>query len=39
MEGGDLRWFWSGFDVFERIDNVSICAILFTWYRTSVTGV
>ncbi|KAF8960013.1 hypothetical protein BDZ97DRAFT_1355474 [Flammula alnicola] len=22
MEGGDLRWFWSGFDMYERIDNV-----------------
>ncbi|KAF8150926.1 hypothetical protein B0H34DRAFT_156886 [Crassisporium funariophilum] len=22
MEGGDLRWFWSGFDIYERIDNV-----------------
>ncbi|KAJ3513728.1 hypothetical protein NLJ89_g2789 [Agrocybe chaxingu] len=22
MEGGDLRWFWSGFDTYERIDNV-----------------
>lgn len=24
MEGGDLRWFWSGFDMYERIDNVSL---------------
>lgn len=23
MEGGDLRWFWRGFDMFERIDIVS----------------
>lgn len=23
MEGGDLRWFWSGFDMYERIDNVA----------------
>jgi len=22
MEGGDLRWFWSGFDRYERIDKV-----------------
>ncbi|PPQ79099.1 hypothetical protein CVT25_002892 [Psilocybe cyanescens] len=22
MEGGDLRWFWSGFDMYERIDTV-----------------
>ena len=22
MEGGDLRWFWSGFDMIERIDKV-----------------
>ncbi|KAF8173073.1 hypothetical protein BJ912DRAFT_1079605 [Pholiota molesta] len=22
MEGGDLRWFWSKFDMYERIDNV-----------------
>ncbi|KIM39356.1 hypothetical protein M413DRAFT_29514 [Hebeloma cylindrosporum] len=22
MEGGDLRWFWSGFDRYERIDTV-----------------
>ncbi|CAA7258806.1 unnamed protein product [Cyclocybe aegerita] len=22
MEGGDLRWLWSGFDTYERIDNV-----------------
>ncbi len=22
MEGGDLRWFWSGFDTIERIDKV-----------------
>ncbi|PPQ72340.1 hypothetical protein CVT26_007311 [Gymnopilus dilepis] len=22
MEGGDLRWFWRGFDLFERIDIV-----------------
>ncbi|KAF9048799.1 hypothetical protein BJ165DRAFT_1058650 [Panaeolus papilionaceus] len=22
MEGGDLRWFWSGFELYERIDNV-----------------
>jgi hypothetical protein len=24
MEGGDLRWFWSNFEMFERIDHVSI---------------
>ena len=24
MEGGDLRWFWSGFEMFERIDQVTI---------------
>ncbi|KAF9532669.1 hypothetical protein CPB83DRAFT_890853 [Crepidotus variabilis] len=22
MEGGDLRWIWSFFDIYERIDNV-----------------
>lgn len=22
MEGGDLRWFWSGFERYERIDKV-----------------
>jgi len=22
MEGGDLRWFWSSFELFERIDHV-----------------
>ncbi|KAF8813414.1 hypothetical protein BYT27DRAFT_7180912 [Phlegmacium glaucopus] len=22
MEGGDLRWFWTGFEMFERIDHV-----------------
>ena len=24
MEGGDLRWFWAGFEMFERIDHVRI---------------
>jgi hypothetical protein len=22
MEGGDLRWFWRSFDIYERVDNV-----------------
>ena len=26
MEGGDLRWFWRSFDIYERIDNVE-------WFR------
>lgn len=24
MEGGDLRWFWSHFQMYERIDHVSL---------------
>lgn len=33
MEGGDLRWFWSGFELYERIDNVcSLQALDITEY-------
>jgi len=31
MEGGDLRWFWSGFDIFERTDIVSSLHHSFTF--------
>lgn len=34
MEGGDLRWFWSHFEMFERIDHVSISSSTVQFYHS-----
>src|SRR5258707_11234204 len=37
MEGGDLRWFWRIFEIYERVDEVRT-SLLFKRYADNLSG-